>query len=179
MCYNERMSTQKDKKPLKIIGNNVLVSVAGIDKIPAKVDTGADSSTIWASQIRIKDDNKLEFTLLGKSHPLYTGEKLSTASYSVQRVRSSNGQVSIRYRVVLPMRVKGKTIRTKFTLSNRSRNRFPILIGRKTLQNKFLVDVSKVAISRPATFDNTDLNAELKANPQEFYRKYMSYSRSK
>lgn len=160
-------------KNLKIIGNNALVEIAQISNIPAKVDTGADSSCLWASNICINDAGNLEFSLLGPEHPLYTGEIITAEEFSVQQVRNSTGHVTIRYRVSLNMKVRGKIIRTKFTLSDRSKNRFPVLIGRKTLQNKFLVDVSIVAVPRPATFENEELNAELAADPQKFHQKYM------
>ncbi len=160
-------------KNLPIIGNNTLVSIAGIDDIPAKVDTGADSSSLWASDITMSQDGVLEFSLLGPRHPLYTGERLQSSEYSVQQVRNSTGHTSLRYRVPLVIKIKGRKIRAYFTLADRSRNRFPVLIGRKTLQNKFLVDVSKVAVSRPSTFDNSILNAELASDPQAFHAKYM------
>jgi len=160
-------------KSLTIIGNNALVTIAGIKNIPAKVDTGADSSSIWASNIRINDNNQLEFTLLGPDSPLYTGERITVSDFSVQQVRNSTGDVKIRYRVPLTMKVKNRAIQAFFTLSDRSRNRFPVLIGRKTLQNKFLVDVSKVSVPRPSTFQNADLIAELTADPKAFHEKYM------
>ncbi len=162
------------KRDLKIIGNNAFVEIAGIKNIPVKVDTGADSSAIWASRIRMNEENYLEFCLFGPKSPLYTGETLVAKQYNVKQVRSSNGQVSIRYSVPLKLKIEGRTIRADFTLANRARNRFPILIGRKTLQNKFLVDVSKVRIPRPPTFDNQRLNNELKSDPHAFHKKYMS-----
>ena len=162
-----------ETRKLRIIGNNTLVEVAGIKNIPAKVDTGADSSSIWASQINLNAENRLEFRLFGTHSPFYTGKTLTSANFSVKQVRSSNGQVSIRYVVPLTIKVKGRKIRARFTLSDRSRNRFPILIGRRTLQNKFLVDVSKIRVPRPETFDNRPLIDELASNPQAFHQKYM------
>jgi len=162
-----------ETRDLKIIGNNVFVEVAGVKKIPAKVDTGADSSAIWASHIRMNKKNQLEFRLFGPKSPLYSGETLLASEFEVKQVRSSNGHTTLRYSIPLTVKISGRTIRAYFTLANRARNRFPILIGRKTLQNKFLVDVSKVQIARPATFDNKELNSELKRDPQAFHKKYM------
>lgn len=167
---------QSDPKPLKIIGSTALIKVAGIEKIPAKIDTGADSSSIWASGITINAKNQLEFSLFGPSSPLYTGERLTADDYKVQRVRNSTGDVHIRYRVALPAVIKGKKLRINFTLADRSRNNFPVLLGRKSLNNKFLVDVNKTAVKRPAQMDNSDLAAALKQNPQDFHQKYMSRS---
>lgn len=113
-------------RDLKIIGNNTFVEIAGIKDIPAKVDTGADSSAIWASHIRMNAKNNLEFRLFGPKSPLYTGETLIATDFSVKQVRSSNGQVTLRYYIPLTVKIGGRTIRTYFTLANRARNRFPI-----------------------------------------------------
>lgn len=173
------MDTQKPKnsaKPLKIIGSTALIKVAGIEKIPAKIDTGADSSSIWASNIHINSAGQLEFCLFAPRSPLYTGELISVDEFKVQRVRNSTGDVHIRYRVALPAVIKGKRLRVNFTLADRSRNNFPVLLGRKSLNNKFLVDVNKTAVKRPARMNNSDLLAELNKNPQEFHKKYMEKS---
>jgi len=160
-------------KNLTIIGSNALITVAGIENVPAKVDTGADSSSIWASNICINAQNQLEFCLFGPESPLYTGEKLIFDHYKVQRVRSSTGQVTVRYRVNLPIKAVGKRIKVGFTLYDRSSNNFPVLIGRKTLKNRFLVDVAHTETSRPSKMNNKDIEAELQANPQAFHAKYM------
>lgn len=162
------------KKELTIIGNNALVEVAGIKNIPAKVDTGADSSSIWASNININKQNQLEFVLFAPGYELYTGDPIIAEEFSARHVRNSTGDPSIRYCATLTVKIKKRKIRATFTLADRSRNRFPILIGRKTLQNKFLVDVSKVAVPRPSTPRSAALQAELRSNPQTFHQKYMS-----
>lgn len=158
---------------LPIIGSTVLVSIKDITDIPAKVDTGADSSAIWASDITINDQNEVEFSLFAPSSPFYTGERLTSTEYLAKRVRSSNGEVSIRYSVPLSLSVEGHRIRARFTLANRERNIFPILIGRKTIKGKFLVDVSQMSVPRRHAFDNRSLNDELVADPHKFHAKYM------
>lgn len=171
--------TLKEREALKslpIIGSTAYIKVAGIAKIPAKIDTGADSSSIWASDISVSADGQLKFCLFAPESPLFTGEHLVADEYKVQRVRNSTGDTHIRYRVALPTVIKGKRIRISFTLADRSRNNFPVLLGRKSLNNKFLVDVNKTAVKRPAPIDNTDLAAELDQNPQEFHQKYMQSS---
>lgn len=162
-----------EQQKLTTIGNNTFVEIAGIKQLPAKVDTGADSSAIWASNIQINAQDQLEFCLLGPEHPLYSGEVIVTDDFNVKQVRSSNGQVAIRYLVPLTVKIGGRKIRAKFTLANRAKNRFPVLIGRRTLHNKFLVDVTKSEVSRVATFDNQLLSDELRQNPQAFHQKYM------
>jgi hypothetical protein len=58
-------------------------------------------------------------------------------------VANSFGHREMRYVVKLQLKLGGKTIVGTFTLSDRSKKTYPILIGRKLLNRKFLVDVSK------------------------------------
>ncbi len=160
-------------KPYKIIGTNTRIKVAGIPDVPAKVDTGADSSSIWASEICINPDGLLEFCLFAAGSPHYTGEKITTANFRVQKVRNSTGDVGIRYRTTLSVVIRGRRIKANFTLADRQNNNFPVLIGRKTLKNRFLVDVSIAGNQRPPKMDNHLLNAELFADPQAFHAKYL------
>lgn len=161
-------------KPLSVIGNSVQIKVAGISDIPAKVDTGATVSSIWASNIRLTSDDQLEFSLFGPQSPLYTGERLSTKNFKVRKVRNSTGQESVRYMVVLSTTIKNRRMRISYTLADRSRNDFPVLIGRKALNGKFLVDVSRLDVPYPPRPVNNLLNSELKADPKKFHQKYMS-----
>ncbi len=163
-----------DKRELPIIGSNTRVTVAGIRKIPAKIDTGAEFSAIWASDIEVTPDGKLEFCLFAPESPFYTGERLSVDKFAVRVVRSSNGHEQIRYRTQLSVRIGGRRIRMNFTLADRSRNNFPVLIGRHAIMNKFLVDVSKICLeSSPVKPNEMPLNAELKKDPYAFHQKYI------
>ena len=163
-------------RTLPIIGNSTHIKVAGISKVPAKVDTGATISSIWASDIRLNPDNSLEFSLFAPGSPFYTGERIQVTDFKVRNVRNSTGQETIRYLVILPTVLKGKKIRISYTLSDRSRNDFPVLIGRRALNGKFLVDVSKLGVPYPPRPINHSLNKELNEDPQKFHQKYMEKS---
>ncbi len=115
-----------------------------LTSVPAKVDTGADSSSIWASRIK-KTSKGLECVFFDKGSRFYTGETvlIPPSSYQLTRVANSFGQKELRYKIKLSIRIKGKLIRTTFTLSDRSLKKYPILLGRRMLQKKFLVDVSQ------------------------------------
>jgi glutathione synthase/RimK-type ligase-like ATP-grasp enzyme len=114
----------------------------GIDNVLAKIDTGADSSTIWASNIS-ENDRELTYTLFGPASSYYTGETIRTKKYSKVIVKNSFGQKERRYKVTLKLSIAQSTIISKVTLANRNNSRFPILIGRRTLKGKFIVDVTK------------------------------------
>ena len=166
--------SREDHSKLDIIGSTEYVEVAGIKNIPAKIDTGADTSSIWATNIDMRKDGTLEFCLFSPKSPLHTGEVLTSNDYMAKIVRSSNGDEQIRYRVKLPLTIGNKTLETTFTLANRSRNNFPILIGRHTIEGNFLVDVSKSSVERTKNKNAPKLNQELQENPYEFHQKYVS-----
>ena len=172
------MSSSEKSHNLSIIGSTEYVEIAGIKNIPAKVDTGADSSAIWASSINMQEDGALTFCLFGQKSPLYTGERLKTTDYTARVIRSSHGDEQIRYRVSLPVTISGQTFKTTFTLANRSRNNFPVLIGRRTIEGKYLVDVSKTNVIRRSNPKTTNLNQERKADLYEFHQKYIKKERS-
>lgn len=166
-------------RKLPIIGTNTYISVAGISKVPAKVDTGAEFSSIWASDILINADGKLEFSLFAPGSPLYTGERIVAKHCQVRQVRNSTGDVELRYRVHLPTVVEGRKIKVSYTLANRATNNFPVLVGRRTIKGKFLVDVSKRAVgvipkSDQRKKEDRKLNRLLRKNPAAFHQEYMN-----
>lgn len=118
------------------------LSVTGV---PVKIDTGADASSIWAHIVELRKDNNLHVVFFDETSAFYTGEEHVFASdqYTVTRVANSFGQRELRYKVKLRIRVKKRLVNGTFTLSDRSKKLYPILIGRALLTNKFLVDVSK------------------------------------
>ncbi len=153
------------RKNLEIIGANTFVSIEGIDNIPAKIDTGADSSSVHVENLSVSEDGILSFELFGK--------KIERKDFKAVVVRSSNGDEEVRYRAPLSMKIGSKKIKAFFTLSNRGKNNFPVLIGRKTIKNKFVVDVSEREIQPKARLRSKSLNRELQKNPFKFHQKYI------
>lgn len=163
---------------LPIIGATEWVDVGNYHKIPAKTDTGATSSAIWASHIKVTKDGTLKFQLFDEGSKYYTGRvfKRSKGNYKVALVRSSNGTEQIRYRVYLRMTIAGKKIRVLFALSDRVKNTYPILIGRRTISGKFLVDpaIQNCHIPEASKSLSEDrLSKELDKNPFKFHQKYV------
>lgn len=159
---------------LPIIGSLEFMSINGEDaKIPVKIDTGADTSSIWASDFHVNSDGELSFKFFAPGSDLYTGKTHKTKDFYAAQVKSSNGHSQIRYRINLEITLAGQTFTTPFTLSDRSRNYFPVLIGRYALDNRFLVDVSKTAFPRPdQEVKSRALTSELQQNPHAFHNKY-------
>jgi len=134
----------KSSNELVIIGRaeHVGFPALGLLNIPAKTDTGAKTSAIWASGI-IEDHGVLRCVLFGPDSKLYSGEILEFTHYETRTVASSIGEAEERYVVKLLVELKGKKIRANFTLANRSEQAYPILLGRNVLRGKFVVDVKQ------------------------------------
>lgn len=133
-------------KNLKTIGRVEKISFPELEVkgIHAKIDTGADLSSIWVTNIK-EENGVLSFKLFGRSSPYYSDKKIEIPApqYLHTRIANSFGQRELRYVIKLQVRIRGKLVRATFTLANRTNKTYPILIGRKLLQGKFLVDVSK------------------------------------
>ncbi|WP_229076904.1 RimK/LysX family protein, partial [Actinoplanes sp. DH11] len=115
-----------------------------LTRVPAKIDTGADASSIWANG-SVDGRGRLDVVFFGPDSLLYDG-KIHTfpkSAYSITRVSSSFGHREIRYKLKLKIKVNGRIINGSFTLADRSTKLYPILLGRSLLRNKFIVDVSK------------------------------------
>jgi hypothetical protein len=132
-------STSKIKK---LIGRaeNISFPEFDLEKIPARVDTGAKTSSIWASDIA-EEDGILQFTLFGRSSQFHSGAVHRTVQFEKTVVASSIGEPQERYVVRILVRLKGKKIRARFTLADRSQQSYPVLVGRNVLRGKFVVDV--------------------------------------
>lgn len=154
-----------------IIGRteHIVIPSESARKIRVKIDTGADRSSIWASNIAMSDDGELSFTLFAPESKFYSGTVYRTKNFEASRVRSAYGDLQVRFLTHLTIILGGKKIRGTFTLADRSKNRYPALIGCKILNKKFLVDVSKGFIRENRS---DDLAQELKRDPKAFFEKY-------
>lgn len=119
-----------------------------IHGVPAKVDTGAYRSAVHATDI-VENDGMVSFTLFG-DHPVChnMATKISTSHYSKVWVANSFGHREQRYDVKIKVKLGPKIFNAKFTLADRSKKIYPILLGRTMLNRRFLVDTNESAIDR-------------------------------
>ncbi|RXJ81803.1 RimK/LysX family protein [Arcobacter sp. F2176] len=128
----------------KIVGRKESISILDLElfDLDAKVDTGADSNALHCDDIEI-EENKVSFTLLDEVHASYHGKRITLPIYKIKRVKSSNGTVQIRPSIKVSVKFFGKKYKSIISLTNRADMKFPMLIGRRFLKDKFLVDVSQ------------------------------------
>ena len=134
----------------RIIGKKEKISILDLElfDLDAKVDTGADSNAIHCDDIRIDNDGFVHFHLLDEIHPSYHTKEMKLPLHSIKKVRSSNGELQERPSIKVTVEFFGKKYKTIVSLTSRADMKFPMLIGRKFLSGKFLVDVEQEYIAK-------------------------------
>ncbi|ARS36405.1 ATP-dependent zinc protease family protein [Pontibacter actiniarum] len=141
--------TNKPKPEKLLIGRRELVSFPELDieEIEAKIDTGAFTSAIHCSDIHEElrpDGSKVIcLDLLDPSHPQYNHKKLEFTEYDLREIKSSNGEKQERFVIRTRIKLFEAEIEAEFSLSDRSDMKYPVLLGRKLLKGRFVVDVAK------------------------------------
>jgi hypothetical protein len=92
-------------------------------------------------------NGKLEFVLLDEEHPEFTGMKFVFKKFDQREIKNSFGEAELRYVIKTQVKIYDHLIKTEFSLSNRGSLKFPVLLGRKILRNRFLIDVTKKDLS--------------------------------
>ncbi len=120
----------------------------GIDGVPAKTDTGAFRSAVHAINI-CENNGILTFNLLG-DHPVCGAfaKEVSTDEFQKVWVANSFGHREERYEVKLKVKLGPKVFFARFTLADRSKKIYPVLLGRKLLNHRFLVDSAESSVNR-------------------------------
>ncbi|GAB3945871.1 ATP-dependent zinc protease [Spirosoma harenae] len=147
-------------KPKKIIGMIDLIDLPdfGLFDIQAKIDTGAYTSALHCKQVRLVKVGVrviLRFWLIdktaGKAKPFYSDQ------FEQRMIRNSFGVSEKRYVIKTHITLFGRTIQTEFTLADRENLKNPVLLGRKLLRNRFIVDVSQKNLSYQAKVNESQL----------------------
>lgn len=135
--------------PKKIIGRTDKADFPMLDlfDIDIKIDTGAYTSSIHCHKVLVDENDDLICIFYDEGHPYYNGKEFRFKEYTFAKVKSSNGVVQKRYKIKTTIVVFEKKYRISLTLSTREDMKYPILIGRKFLTKKFIVDVTQKDVS--------------------------------
>ncbi|MDH4128951.1 MAG: RimK/LysX family protein [Spirochaetota bacterium] len=135
-----------------IIGRVERVSLPKLNlfDIDAKIDTGAYTSSIHCHHInKLNYDGKniVQFKILDPTNPNYQDIKFQLPIHSEKNVKSSSGESMSRIFIKTPLTIFNKTFKIELSLTDRSKMKYPILLGRKAIRGKFLVDVANKYVS--------------------------------
>jgi hypothetical protein len=144
------------KRNLTIIGRLESIDFPEWDlfDIDAKIDTGAYTSSLHCHHIKSyeKDGEEfVRFNLLDPSHETYNDKLFELPIHRKKVVKSSNGSTEERFVVKTRIKLFNKPLTAELSLTDRSEMRYPVLVGRKLINGRFLVDVSQKYITRKET----------------------------
>lgn len=133
---------------MKILGRSDRVNLPGLGlkNIHAKIDTGAYTCSLHCSRAEVVN-GRLEFVLLDDEHPEFTGLVFYFDEFTERHIKNSFGVVEKRFIIHTTVRIFDEDFMAEFSLSDRDTLRFPILLGRKILRDRFLIDVTKKNLS--------------------------------
>ncbi|MEO0331738.1 MAG: RimK/LysX family protein, partial [Bacteroidota bacterium] len=86
--------------------------------------------------------------------PEYDDKPLLVKNFSDKVVKSSTGQAEHRYAITTEVVIFNKKRTVEFSLTDRQEMKYPVLLGRKFLAKRFLVDVRKVDLSYKLKISN-------------------------
>lgn len=118
--------------------------------LPCRIDTGAATSAIHCHHVKLIQKNGKEmisFCLLDPSHDAYNHKEFRTSNFTEKKIKSSFGDVEYRYTINCPVTLFNQTFMAEFTLADREKMKYPVLLGRRLLKGRFIVDVAKANIS--------------------------------
>ena len=140
------MNKKPDKKNPIEIGWCELIGLPefGIENIHAKIDTGANTSSLHAVDIKpfVKDDREWVSFRIPKS-PSLPAFQCEAPIVKQTKIKSSNGHEQLRYVIAVKIILAGRQWDDQMTLANRGTMAFPILIGRRSLRRGFIVNSGK------------------------------------
>jgi hypothetical protein len=135
----------KNKHPVQTIGRREIVNFPdlGLFGLVAKIDTGANTTALHCHHVRV-ENGVLCFRLLDEKHPEYDNREQRFEKFEEKLIKSSFGQSEMRYVVRTTIVIGKRKIKSIISLSDRANMRYPVLIGRRLLKNRFNVDVSLI-----------------------------------
>jgi hypothetical protein len=115
----------------------------GIDRIKAKVDTGARSSSLHAFDIQSFERAGRQFVRF-RVHPVQRNTKATQVAEAevidFRPVKSSTGHITLRPVVLTDVVLMGQRWSIELTLASRDKMGFRMLLGREAVRGRFVVD---------------------------------------
>lgn len=122
----------------------------GISEIDIKIDTGAYTSSIHCHHIEemeIGGKTYLTFLLLDPSHAEYNEKLFKVSKYKRKFIKNSFGTSENRFILQTVIKIFGEEFPIQLSLSERENMKYPVLIGRRLLKKRFIVDCTKTNLS--------------------------------
>lgn len=112
-------------------------------EIPVKIDSGAYTSSLHCHNIvefEVNGTKKIKCNFLDPEHEQYHEKEIIFEHFKKRRVKSSNGIVEIRYSISTEIILFKTNYPIELTLTERASMKFSVLLGRKFLSKKFIIN---------------------------------------
>lgn len=116
-----------------------------LEGVEVKSDSGAYTSSFHCHNIEmiiVDGQEKLKCLFLDPEHEKYHDKEFIFDSFSLKKVKSSNGYSEERYSIQTEIKLFDKVYPIELTLTERGGMKFPVLLGRKFLSKRFVIDPS-------------------------------------
>lgn len=120
-----------------------------VNRVRAKVDTGARSSALHVENIELLSGNRIRFDVVLHREKRDRRIHVKAPVARRSRVRSSNGQTETRYFVRTTLRLGPVEREVELSLVDRGRMIHRMLLGRTALSGPFLIDVDRRMVQSP------------------------------
>ena len=135
-----------------VIGRSDIIDLPEFDisNIKAKIDSGAYTSSIHCSKPKlsiVEGKKRITFYILDNLKEQINNKEFYSEEYTERNIKNSFGQTERRFIIKTKITIFNKIIKTEFSLSDRKNMKHPILLGRKFLKGRFIIDVSKFNLS--------------------------------
>lgn len=141
-------------RPPVVVGWREVVSLPelGLAGIPAKIDTGARTSSLHAHVLEEFERDGQRFVRFAVD---WGGVRHSCEAVhvDVRGITSSNGDQQTRFVIKTPLSIGNLTFRAEISLADRSQMQFPMLIGRTALRRRMVVDSGHSWLQSPLNAD--------------------------
>ena len=140
-----------NKKPKRIVGwkENAALPDLNVKNVIAKIDTGANLASIDAADIKIVSRDKVKYVKFKVMKRNNTVRKTSAPLEGYKRIKSSNGDVERRPYIKTTLLMDGITKKIELTLTDRGPMEYTMLIGRKALGRRWVVNPSISFSTKP------------------------------
>ncbi len=131
--------------PLGIIGETEVIHLPEFSApFEARIDTGATTSSIDAREIRtFERDGKKWVSFVVEARSGKASHKYELPVVRTVRIKRHNAASIERISVMMTFRIGHLTLEREFTLSDRAKFQYPVLIGRNVINGLAAVDPSR------------------------------------
>jgi hypothetical protein len=153
------MAQQKRQK--RVVGwkEHAALPDLKIKDVIAKMDTGANLASIDASEIKYSTKGGVKHVNFKVMKRNNTVRKTSAPLAGFKRIKSSNGDVERRPYIKTRLLVDGISKKIELTLTDRGPMDYTMLIGRKALGRRWVVNPSVSFLTKPKRQNNETWNS--------------------